>query len=124
MPNLAVSNLRPFIPARVFAQSKRFYAALGWETQDIDPRLALFRLADGQHFYLQDYYLKEFAENTMLHLSVEDAPAWHAHVSSLLANGDFGAARVQAPARQDYGASVVFLIDPSGVLFHLCQWDR
>ena len=35
-----------------------------------------------------------------------------------------GAARVQAPARQDYGASVVFLIDPSGVLFHLCQWDR
>ena len=124
MPNLAVSNLRPFIPARDFAQSKRFYAALGWETQDIDPRLALVRLADGQHFYLQDYYLKEFAENTMLHLSVEDAPAWHAQVSSLLANGDFGAARVQAPARQDYGASVVFLIDPSGVLFHLCQWDR
>lgn len=124
MPNLAVSNLRPFIPARDFGQSKRFYAALGWETHDIDPRLALVRLADGQHFYLQDYYLKEFAENTMLHLTVEDAPAWHAHVASVLANGDFGDARVRPPARQDYGANVVFVIDPTGVLFHLCQWDR
>ena len=124
MPTLNVSDLRPFIPAKDFALSKRFYAALGWETRDVDRGLALVRLGEAQHFYIQDYYLKQVAENTMLHLSVDDAPAWHAHVAAVLGDGDFAPARVQPPRRQDYGASVVFVHDPSGVLLHLCQWDR
>jgi hypothetical protein len=33
-------------------------------------------------------------------------------------------ARVRLPARRSYGATVVFVHDPSGVLLHLCQWDR
>ena len=124
MPNLNVSDIRPFIPARDFALVKRFYAALGWETRDVGPNLALVTLGDGQNFYIQDYYLKDVADNTMLHVTVEDAPAWHAHVDAILRNGDFPGARVQPPARQPYGARVVFLHDPTGVLLHLCEWDR
>ncbi|MEO5690416.1 MAG: hypothetical protein ABIR54_23900 [Burkholderiaceae bacterium] len=124
MPKLKASDIRPFIPARDFALAKRFYAALGWPTQDVGPGLALVTLGDGQHFYIQDYYLKDVAENCMLHVSVEDAQAWHAHVASVLGDGDFPGARVQFPARQPYGASVVFVHDPTGVLLHLCQWDR
>ena len=118
------TDLRPFIPARDFELSKRFYAALGWETRDVGPKLALVRVDEGQHFYLQDYYVKEFAENMMLHVTVADAQAWHAHVAAALDKGRFTSARVQPPARQPYGASVVFVHDPSGVLLHLCQWDR
>lgn len=124
MPDLSASDLRPFIPARDFAQSKRFYAALGWQTQDVGPGLALVTLGDAQHFYIQDYWVKEVAENSMLHVTVGDAAAWHAHVASVLRDGDFPGARVQPPARQPYGASVVFVHDPTGVLLHLCQWDR
>ena len=124
MPDLTATDLRPFIPARDFELSKRFYAALGWDTRDVGPRLALVTVGDGQHFYLQDYYLKDVAENTMLHLTVESAQAWHAHVAAALEAGGFTTARVQSPSRQPYGASVVFVHDPSGVLLHLCEWDR
>ena len=124
MPNLNASDLRPFIPARNFALCKRFYAALGWPTQDVGPGLALVSLGAAQHFYIQDYYVQEVAENTMLHVTVDDAAAWHAHVAAALQTGDFGSARVQPPSRQPYGASVVFVHDPCGVLLHLCHWDR
>lgn len=123
MPNLTVSDLRPFIPARDFVLCKRFYAELGWETRDVGDGLALVRLADRQHFYLQDYYIKELAENCMLHLTVEDAQAWYRHVAVVLHDDAFGGARVQAPKRQPYGAIVTFVHDPSGVLLHLCQWE-
>jgi hypothetical protein len=124
MPQPAASDIRPFIPARDFVLAKRFYAALGWATHDVGPGLALVTVGDAQHFYIQDYYLKDVAENCMLHLTVDDASAWHAHVASALRGGDFPGARVQPPARQPYGASVVFVHDPTGVLLHLCEWDR
>ena len=124
MPDLSATDLRPFIPARDFAQAKRFYAALGWPVQDVGPGLALVTLGDAQHFYLQDYYIKEVAENCMLHVTVADAAAWHAHVDAALRGGGFSGARVSPPKRQPYGASVVFVHDPTGVLLHLCQWDR
>jgi catechol 2,3-dioxygenase-like lactoylglutathione lyase family enzyme len=124
VPKLKASDIRSFIPARDFALSKRFYAALGWDTEDVGPGLALVRLGDRQNFYIQDYYVKEVAENCMLHVTVEDAQAWHLHVAAALDGGSFPGARVQPPARQPYGASVVFVHDPTGVLLHLCQWDR
>jgi len=124
MTQLKATDLRPFIPARDFEVSKRFYAALGWDTRDVGPKLALVTIGDGQHFYIQDYYVKDFAENTMLHVTVDSATDWHAHVAATLDKGDFATARVQPPARQLYGATVVFVHDPSGVLLHLCQWDR
>ena len=123
-PPPAASTIRAFIPAREFALAKRFHAALGWETRDVGPGLALVTLADAQQFYIQDFYLKELAENSVLHVTVDDAVAWHAHVAAVLRDGDFPGARVQPPVRQPYGATVVFVIDPSGVVIHLCEWDR
>jgi len=122
IPNLKVSDLRPFIPAKNFALSKHFYASLGWNVKDVADGMALVQLAD-RHFYIQNYYVKEFAENCMLHLTVEDAQAWFRHVSSVLQDNKFPEARVQSPTRQAYGALVTFVHDPTGVLLHLCQWQ-
>ena len=122
MADLKVSDLRPFIPAKDFALSREFYAGLGWETRDVAAGLALVRLADQQHFYIQDYYVREVAENCMLHATVADAQAWYQQVLSVLRNKRFSAARVQPPKLQPYGAIVTFVHDPSGVLLHLCQW--
>jgi catechol 2,3-dioxygenase-like lactoylglutathione lyase family enzyme len=119
----AATDLRPFIPARDFAEAKAFYAALGWAVHDVGPGLALVTVADRQHFYIQDYYLKDVAENCMLHLGVEDASVWHRHVEDVLALGGFPDARVQAPKTQPYGALVTFVHDPTGVLLHLCEWS-
>ena len=121
--NLSASDLRPFVPAKDFALSRRFYAALGWREGYADQALALFELGD-MRFYLQAYFQKDWADNCMLHLSVADAQAWHYHVAAVLATGDFPGARVAPPQAQPYGATVTHVWDPSGVLLHLAQWDR
>jgi len=121
MSNLSVSDIRPFIPAQSFEQSKQFYSSIGWTVKDVAPKLALVG-AQNVHFYIQDYYIKDVAENSMLHITVEDARAWYQHVAAVLANRQFPAARVQPPKLQPYGALVTFVHDPTGVLLHLCQW--
>lgn len=124
MQTPAATDIRPFVPCRDFALSKAFYAAIGWQVHDVAPDLALVRVADAQHFYLQDYYVKDFAENFMLHITVGDAAAWSAKVGEVVKDPALSSARVSKPCRQDYGATTTFVHDPSGVLLHLCEWDR
>ena len=100
-----------------------FYAALGCKMGYCDDKLALFELG-GHHFYLQAYYLKEWAENSMLHVTVQDAQACHDKIAPLVASGRFGDARVAPPRPEPYGALVTYVWDPSGVLLHLAQWTR
>jgi hypothetical protein len=65
---------RPFIPARDFALSKNFYEALGFE-KVLDGDVAIFRAGSGG-FILQPYYEKDWAENFMMQLMVDDLDAW------------------------------------------------
>ena len=122
MPMPAATDLRAFIPARDFALSKAFHAALGWDVRDVGAGIALVAVGVAQHFYIRDYSLREVAENSMLHLTVDDAQACYAHVQSVLAEGHFPGARVQPPAARPCGAMVTFVHDPSGVLLQFCEW--
>ncbi|MBN8482615.1 MAG: glyoxalase [Xanthomonadales bacterium] len=119
--DLAISDLRPFIPAKDFAVSKAFYEALGWVVEYEDPELALLANAE-RRFYLQRGYLKEWAENTMLFIPVADAVASFEAIRAVLETRRFGDARVAPPRQQPYGALVTHVWDPAGVLLHLAQW--
>lgn len=125
MPNLNASDVRVFMPAKDFATSKSFYTALGWKLTEIDEGLAVLELAD-RRLYLQNYYVKDWADNFMIHITVEDAQAWHDHVSAVLGGSKFLDARVQAPKQEPepYGALVTYVWDPSGVLLHFAQWNQ
>ncbi len=121
---LAVTDVRPFVPAQDFQQSLAFYTALGWTALWSDGEgLALLSLG-GRQFMLQDFYVKDWAENSMLVVEVADAAAWYRHVERALADGDFGNARVAAPEQKDWGAVVTYVWDPCGVLLHFTQLDR
>ena len=123
MIDLKASAIRSFLPARDFEQSKAFYSALGFELTWSDANLALFK-SGSQCFYLQNYYVKEWADNCMLHVSVADAVLCFSQVSALLADGKYAGASVSAPKPEAYGALVTYVCDPSGVLLHLAQWDQ
>ncbi len=122
MIDLQASDLRTFIPSQDFVLSKDFYSALGCELEWSDENLALFNLA-GSRFYVQRYYVKDWAENCMLHISVQDAGQCFSDISGLIDSGRFPLARVTAPKQEPYGALVTYVWDPSGVLLHLAQWD-
>lgn len=120
---LTVTDVRPFVPAQDFQQSRAFYTALGWKTLWTDGEgLALMSLGDRQ-IMLQNYYVKDWAENSMLVVEVADAHAWYRHIDRALAAGNYGSARVAAPQQQDWGAIVTYVWDPSGVLLHFTQMN-
>jgi uncharacterized glyoxalase superfamily protein PhnB len=120
---LAVDDVRTFVPAMDFAVSRAFYEALGWSTAWTDNEgLALMELA-GYRFMLQDHYVRQWAENSMLSIIVADASAWFDHVSRVLASGAFASARVAPPKVEDWGATVTYVWDPCGVLLHFTQFS-
>ena len=111
--------LRPFLPAKDFDLSKRFYEALGFEKL-LDSEVAIYRLAGGG-FILQRYYQKDWAENCMMQLMVDDLDSWWGHIQSLDLPKSFGVAAPKPPAMQPWGLRVAYIFDPSGVLWHVCQ---
>ncbi len=110
---------RPFIPAKDFERSRRFYEALGFE-KVLDGEVAIFNAASGG-FILQRYYQEEWAANFMMQLMVDDLDAWWTHISALDLPGQFDVPPPRAPAMQPWGLRVAYVVDPSGVLWHIAQ---
>ena len=121
MPDLSVSDVKPFIGSKDFAVSRDFYVALGWKLNFDGGGIAELELGNSR-FYLQKYYQKDWCENTMLHIKVRDAREWYGHVKAILDTQKYGEARVRPPVEQDYGALVTFVWDPAGVLLHFAQF--
>jgi catechol 2,3-dioxygenase-like lactoylglutathione lyase family enzyme len=110
---------RPFLPVKDYETSKRFYEALGFD-KVLDGQVAIFNAGSGG-FILQRGYSKEWAENTMMQLMVDDLDAWWEHIRALDLPGRFGVQAPKPPAMQPWGLSVAYVYDPSGVLWHVCQ---
>ena len=112
---------RPFLPAKDFERSKQFYEALGF-AKVLDAEVAIFRIGPaGGGFILQNYFQKEWAENFMMQLMVDDLDAWWAHVVALDLPARFGVPQPKPPAVQPWGLRVAYVVDPSGVLWHVAQ---
>jgi uncharacterized glyoxalase superfamily protein PhnB len=57
----------------------------------------------------------------MMHLMVNDLDRWWKHIESLDLAGKYGVRPPSAPARQPWGLTVAYVVDPSGVLWHFAQ---
>jgi hypothetical protein len=88
VPNLKAVDLRVMMPAKNFAVSKAFYKVIGCTVDDVNTNRALVELAD-RRFYLQNYYVKDWAENFEFYIVVEDAHAWYEHLAILIATNRF-----------------------------------
>ncbi|MDM1046301.1 glyoxalase [Myroides sp. 1354] len=115
--NLKTIELKSFIPAKDFQISLAFYSALGFEILWQDDQLCLFALRDTK-FFLQHFYNRELAENTMLHLQVENADDWYHHIQSLNLCETFDC-KITAPENREWKMRDFILIDPSGVLWRI-----
>ncbi len=126
MSSLKVLDVKAFVPAQDFETSKRFYSTLGCKLDYESEKLAVYELG-GCRFYLQDFNTKEFAEQYMLHFTVEDVESWYQHVLKVLkefSENEVGNPRLLSPPKaESYGAKVCYVSDPTGVLIHLAQFD-
>ena len=55
----------------------------------------------------------------MMQLMVDDLDAWWAHVDGLDLPGKFNVRPPRAPAMQPWGLRIAYVVDPSGVLWHI-----
>lgn len=115
-----IRAFRPFLPAKDFETSLRFYEAIGFDTYPLGGTLA--ELSLGQHaFLLQGYYVKEWAENMMMHVLVDDVGRWWRHIDSVALADKFGVRPPSAPRVEPWGLNVAYVFDPSGVLWHFAE---
>jgi hypothetical protein len=115
-----IRAFRPFLPAKEFETSLRFYKAIGFEAYPLGEALAEISL--GTHaFLLQGNYVKEWAENTVMHVLVEDVDAWWRHIDSLALPRQFDVSPPAPPRVEPWGLTVAYVFDPSGVLWHFAQ---
>lgn len=117
--NLTATEIKAFVPAYDFDESKAFYQAVGFEMMWSSDTLAYFRHGHCS-FLLQAFYVQEHAENFMMHLQVENVDDWHAHVRASGVEARFGV-KVGDPADQPWGMRDFTLFDPAGVLWRIGQ---
>ena len=65
-------SIRAFIGAKEFQVSRQFYKELGFIEYPIDEKMVWFRVHEELSFYLQNYYVKDWIDNSMVFLEVED----------------------------------------------------
>jgi uncharacterized glyoxalase superfamily protein PhnB len=116
-PSLATVEVKAFVPAKDFALSMDFYQALGFTLASVFEGIAYLHCGESS-FLLQDFYVREHADNFQMHLLVQDVEAWHAQAKPVAQR--FGV-RIGEPQDQPWAMRDFVLFDPSGVLWRIGQ---
>jgi hypothetical protein len=78
---------------------------------------------DGIAFYLQKAYVKDWIDNTMVFMEVDDAHRYYTELSALKLSEKYPGVRLVPVREYDWG-SECFLHDPSGILWHFGQFKK
>jgi catechol 2,3-dioxygenase-like lactoylglutathione lyase family enzyme len=119
--NNDIKSIRPFIGSYDYNLSRNFYRDFGFEEIVTSDILSYFRMGDFG-FYLQDAEVKDWIDNTMLFLEVEDLDKQLKHVKGLGLEDKYSV-RVTGITYNDWG-NEFFVYDPSGVLWHIGEFKN
>ena len=119
--NYQAKNIRTFIGAKNYKESRSFYRELGFTEIEIGDKMTLFKVNEQLGFYLQDYYVKKWVNNSMVFLEVDDVDnCWEDLFNKGLPN-KYKNVRLTLIKEFEWGREC-FLHDPSGVLWHFCEF--
>ena len=99
--------MRPTLPAQDFDRSLQFYIDLGFQHRLLTDSLAEMTLGMCS-FLLQNYYVREWADNFVIHLFVSDLNSWWDHIVALDLTTRYGA-RTRSPQFESWGVRVAGL---------------
>jgi hypothetical protein len=115
-------SIRPFIGAKNFGISRQFYSDLGFRESILAHNLSYFE-SNGLGFYLQDAYVKDWIDNTMVFMEVEDVHRFWSELMALDLSSSYEHVRIVPVRHMDWG-SECFLHDPSGILWHFGEFNK
>ncbi len=116
-----VKSIRTFIGSKSYNDSRIFYQDLGFEEVDLGPKMVYLKMDERFGFYLQDYYVQEWIENTMLFLEVDNLDEYHARLLSLELPKNYTGVKISDIKVESWGREF-FLHDPAGVLWHIGEF--
>ena len=111
-------SLRPFIGAKDYTTARAFYRDLDFTEVVISQDMSLIKVNDQLGFYLQDCYVKDWCDNLMLFLEVEDLDEYYQKVYAKKLPERYAGVRLLPIRTLEWGREF-FLHDPSGILWHI-----
>ncbi|MFT5167899.1 MAG: hypothetical protein ACI8P3_003137 [Saprospiraceae bacterium] len=121
--NYKAKSIRSFIGAKDFNESRTFYQELGFEEVIISGDMSLFKVNEAIGFYLQDAYVKDWLNNSMVFIEVDDVDKCYEDLQNLVIPGKYKNVKLSPIKSFDWGREC-FLHDPSGVLWHFGQFGQ
>lgn len=115
-------SLRPFIGAQNFEVSRSFYRDLGFKEGVIMPSMSVFT-SGSLAFYLQDAYVKDWIDNSMIFLEVDDVDRVWKELAALDLPAKYANVKLTPIKIDDWGKEC-FVHDPSGVLWHFGEFFK
>jgi len=114
-------SIRPFIGAKDYELSRNFYRDLGFQETVLSPEMSVFK-TDQTGFYLQNGYVKDWVDNTMVFLEVDDVDRYWKELVALDLTTKYQDVKLTPIRKYDWGREC-FLHDPSGILWHFGQFN-
>jgi uncharacterized glyoxalase superfamily protein PhnB len=114
---MKILDLKAFLPSKDFSVSRRFYRELGFAENFANADVAEFEIG-GFRFLLQDRYVAEWAGNFMMQMMCDDVTEWWNKLEREGFRERYPTIILKEPKVQPWGLRVMFLSDPSGVLWH------
>jgi catechol 2,3-dioxygenase-like lactoylglutathione lyase family enzyme len=113
-------SIRPFIGAKDFDISRSFYRDLGFQETVLSPGMSVFK-TDGIAFYLQNGYVQDWIDNTMIFLEVDDVERYWTELIGLNLTAKYKGVKLTPIKVYDWGREC-FVHDPSGILWHFGEF--
>jgi catechol 2,3-dioxygenase-like lactoylglutathione lyase family enzyme len=114
-------SIRSFIGAENFEVSRSFYRDLGFEERVLSPNMSYFKTG-GLGFYLQDGYVKDWIDNSMIFLEVDDVSRYWNELVALDLAAKYKGVKLTPIKEYEWGREC-FMHDPSGVLWHFGEFN-
>ncbi|AOW16554.1 glyoxalase [Polaribacter vadi] len=111
-------SIRTFIGAKNFKESSSFYKDLGFSELIVSENMSFFNVDEKLGFYLQKAFVKDWVDNSMLFLEVEDIESYLSEIKNKNLTQKYKKVRLSEIVDNDWGREF-FLHDPSGILWHI-----
>lgn len=115
-------SIRTFIGAENYTISRSFYRDLGFEEIITSEKMSYFYSGEFG-FYLQDAYVKDWIDNSMIFFEVADLESNLEYIKGLKLTERYENVRLSKIVHNDWG-NEFFLHDPSGILWHFGKFKK
>ena len=115
-------SIRSFIGAENFEISRNFYKDFGFEENILSHNMSYF-YKNTCGFYLQDAYVKDWINNSMIFLEVENVEAYWNELLAFDLQVKYETVRL-VPIKNEAWGKEFFVHDPSGVLWHIGSFNK